>query len=184
MFAPAWSRSQLAASASLITLPPCGVDSEIWSNNTASMPAKLGEATICSKRLSTLAISASLIERSATAEGLGDASAVRALGLGTTDAVLTGVGMGVLMLRVSVAAAPGTGVASGPSSVEQPDSRAARTTPQSALAQIVAQLLGPTGVAQLTKRLGFDLADPLASDAEFTTDFLQRTLASIVQPEA
>ena len=125
----------------------------------------------------------SLIETSATADGLGEASAARALGLGTADAVRTGVGMGVLILRVNVAAAPGTGVASGPSSVEQPDSRAATSSPAMALTQVVAQLLGPTGMAQLAKCLGFDLADPLASNAEFTTDFLQRTLASVVQPE-
>jgi len=36
--------------------------------------------------------------------------------------------MGVLMLRVSVAAAPGTGVASGPSRTEQPEATAATTT--------------------------------------------------------
>src|SRR5690348_12538275 len=120
------------------------------------------------------------------ADGLGDtATAGRGLGLGTADAVRTGVGMGVLMLRVSVAAAPGTGVGSGPISAEQPPSaRPTATAPAaSALAQVIAELLGSTRMPQLAKRLGFDLTDPLPSNAEFTTDFLQRTLASVVQTE-
>ena len=124
------------------------------------------------------------------AEGLGEAAtAGRALALGTAEAVRTGVGMGVLMLRVSVAAAPGTGVGSGPISVEQPalspspTAAAPIATTATALAQVIAQLLGPTRMSQLAKRLGFDLANPLPCNAEFTTDFLQRTLASVVQPE-
>jgi hypothetical protein len=122
---------------------------------------------------------------SADGDGPGEtATARRGLGLGTTDAVRTGVGMGVLMLRVNVAAAPGTGVASGPSSVEQPPRATATNSAARTLAQVVAQLFGAARMAQLAKRLGFDLADPFSSDAELTTDFLQRTLAAVVQAEA
>ena len=122
---------------------------------------------------------------SAAGDALGDAAiATRTLGLGTTEAVRTGVGIGVLMLRVRVAAAPGTGVASGPSSVEQPVTSATRSAVAKGLAQVIAQLFGAAGMAQLAKRLGFNLADALPSDAELTTDFLQRTLASVVQSES
>ena len=117
----------------------------------------------------------------ATGAGLGEATvATRTLGLGTTDAVRTGVGIGVFTLRVSVAAAPGTGVGSGASNVEHAVAHPTSSAAATSLAKVIAQLLGPTWMAQLTKCLGFDLADPLPSNAEFTTDFLQRTLASVV----
>ena len=119
-------------------------------------------------------------------DGDGEAgTARRGLGLGPADgeAARTGVGMGVLMLRVSVAAAPGTGVASGPSSTEQPVLISRIPASPTRLAQVIAQLLGATRMPQLAKRLGFNLPDPLASNAELTTDFLQRTLASIVETE-
>lgn len=130
-------------------------------------------------------MSAWLVPGPADGDGPGEtATATRALGLATGDAVRTGVGIGVLMLRVNVAAAPGTGVASGPSNTEQPPSATATNSAPRTLAQVVAQLLGSARMTQLTKRLGFDLADPFSSDAELTTDFLQRTLASVVQAEA
>lgn len=119
----------------------------------------------------------------ATAEA---ATATRGLGLDAAegDAVLTGVGIGVLMLRVSVAAAPGTGVASGPSSVEQPAASATSSAAATDLAQVIAQFLGPTGMPQLAKRLGLDLTDALSCNAELTTDFLKRTLTTVVEPES
>src|SRR5579864_2320085 len=192
---PAWSRSQPAASELPMTLPPCGVDIDTWSSRSDSMPFMSGVDTACCKRVCTAFTSASLIDWSAAElEAAGDGSgetamARRGLGLapGTADGVLIGVGMGVLMLRVRVAAAPGTGVASGPSNAEQPalaTATKARTTTPTALAQVIAQLLGSAGMPQLAKRLGLDLTDSLPSDAEFTTDFLQRTLASIVEPKS
>jgi len=58
------------------------------------------------------------------ADALGEAAtATRGEGLaapGDAAGVRTGVGIGVRMLRVSVAAAPGTGVGSAPNRVEQP----------------------------------------------------------------
>ena len=42
------------------------------------------------------------------------------------------------------------------------------------LLEVVAQLLGAGGVAQLAQRLGLDLADPLAGHAELPPDLLQR----------
>src|SRR5438105_410250 len=95
--------------------------------------------------------------------------------------------MGVLILRVSVAAAPGTGVASGSSSVEQAAlSAAARSvsTRTACLPQVIAQLLGSARMPQFAKRFGFDLPNPFPGDAELTTDFLQRTLASVVQTKS
>ena len=152
------------------------------------MPVMSGEDTACCRRVCTALTSASLKTWSATAEGdaLGEAGTARrglGLGTGTADGVRMGVGIGVLMLRVRVAAAPGTGVGSGPSNTEQPaltTATNARATKRADLAQVIAQLLGSAGMPQLPKRFGFDLADPLSSDAELTTDFLQRTLASIV----
>ena len=104
------------------------------------------------------------------------------------------------MLRVNVAAAPGTGVASAPRSVEQlafaiaatnaispkprrimPGSIGARVD---ALAQVVPQLLGSAGVAQLAQRFGFDLADALTRDAKLAAHLFQGALAAVVQAEA
>src|SRR5918912_2447349 len=50
--------------------------------------------------------------------------------------------------------------------------------------EVVAQLARAGGVAQLAQRLGLDLADPLAGDAELAADLLQRPLAAVLQPEA
>ena len=155
------------------------------------MPGRAGVLRLCSNRLSTAAASASLSGRATTDDAApGEpASATRAgLGLaaGSADAERIGVGIGVLMLRVSVAAAPGTGVASGPSSTEQPGlppSTRTATSRLARLAKVIAQLLGPTGMSQLAERFGFDLADAFPSNSELTTDFLQRTLASVVQPK-
>src|SRR4051794_36558950 len=52
------------------------------------------------------------------------------------------------------------------------------------LFQIVSQLLGAAGVAQLAERLRLDLADALAGDPELPPDLLQRALAAVVQAEA
>src|ERR1051326_2822203 len=149
------------------------------------MPPRSGEPSICWIRLRTSATSLWLTPApTALGEAPGEAAtATRALGLGTTEAVRTGVGIGVLMLRVSVAAAPGTGVASGPSKTEQPELSARIAQANKRLAQVIAQLLGSARMPQLAKRFGFDLSDPLPRNAEFTTDFLQRTLASVVQAE-
>ena len=149
------------------------------------MPCSSGVLTVCWTRFCSALTSASL-SGSADGDAPGDTAApARGLGLapGTTEGVRTGVGMGVLILRVSVAAAPGTGVASGPNNVEQLVANSEATSPSVNLAQVIAQFLGATGVAQLAQRLGFDLTDPLSRNSELTADFLQRTLASVVQPE-
>jgi hypothetical protein len=62
--------------------------------------------------------------REATALAAGDASGVR-----------TGVGIGVRTLRVSVAAAPGTGVGSALSSVEHPAAAGVTTNANAAIAR-------------------------------------------------
>ena len=66
----------------------------------------------------------------ATGDGPGEAALATRPGLATGDAELvrSGVGMGVLMLRVSVAAAPGTGVGSALSNVEHPAAAVAATS--------------------------------------------------------
>ena len=170
-----------------MTLPPCGVDSETWSSSSVSMPDMSGEAIACRMRFWTAPTSDSLIAWAAATAPGESATATRGLGLpdGVIDAERTGVGMGVLMLRVSVAAAPGTGVASGPSRTEQEVVSADRSaaTRSAGLAQVIAQLLGSAWMPQLAKRLGLDLPDPFSSNPELTTDFLQRTLASVVQPK-
>ena len=122
------------------------------------------------------------------ADGFGETETAARAGLGlptgSGDGLRTGVGMGVLMLRVSVAAAPGTGVASGPSSAEQPTLPARATIAASSrdcLAKVIAQLLGSTGMPQLAKSFGLNLADAFPRNPELTSDFLERTLASVVQ---
>src|SRR5438132_3957086 len=89
------------------------------------MPGKSGLATACSMRRwrsATLVslIACTLAEVAVLAEA---ATATRdglALAPGTVEGVRTGVGMGVLILRVSVAAAPGTGVGSAANRLAQP----------------------------------------------------------------
>jgi hypothetical protein len=67
-------------------------------------------------------MSSSTAEVPATGDAPGDATSRAGPGLADGDApgVRSGVGMGVRTLRVSVAAAPGTGVGSALNSVEQP----------------------------------------------------------------
>src|SRR5712691_11384308 len=51
------------------------------------------------------------------------------------------------------------------------------------LLQVVAELLRARRVAQLTQRLGLDLADALARDAESLADLFERPLVAVDQPE-
>ena len=91
--------------------------------------------------------------------------------------------MGVRMLRVSVAAAPGTGVGSALSSVAQPAANvaAATTSTTSAvrahtpgsledLPQVIPQLLGAARMPQFAQSLGLDLANPFSGNAKFATN--------------
>jgi hypothetical protein len=93
-------------------------------------------------RVCSAATSDSLMPWAAAVELGEPAAPTRGLGLpdGVIEAARTGVGMGVLMLRVSVAAAPGTGVASGPSRTEQAvvSAESSAATRSACLAQVIA----------------------------------------------
>src|SRR4029079_1064727 len=51
------------------------------------------------------------------------------------------------------------------------------------LLQVVAQLLGATGVAELGQRLGLDLADPLSRDAELLAPLCEGSRMTVDQAE-
>src|ERR1700716_2818268 len=102
--------------------------------------------------------------------------------------------MGVRILRVRVAAAPGTGVGSALSSVEQLAATvaAAATSTTSAvrvrtpgsledLPQVIPQLLGAARMPQFSQSLGFDLPNPFAGHPELATNLFQRALATVVE---
>ena len=55
---------------------------------------------------------------------------------------------------------------------------------RSVAVEVVAQLLAAVGVAELGQRLGLDLADALAGDAELPPDLLERAGLAVVEPEA
>src|SRR3954454_20049753 len=52
------------------------------------------------------------------------------------------------------------------------------------LLEVVAELLRPRGVAQLRERLGLDLADPLAGEAELLADLVERARLAVGETEA
>src|SRR5438105_12425480 len=52
------------------------------------------------------------------------------------------------------------------------------------LAQVVAKLLRATRMPQFSQCLGLDLADPFSGDPELAPYLFQRSLTSVVEPEA
>src|SRR5688500_18522749 len=52
------------------------------------------------------------------------------------------------------------------------------------LLQVVLELLGAAGVAELAQGFRLDLADALAGDAELVADLFEGTLAAVVEAEA
>ena len=69
-----------------------------------------------------------------------------------------------------------------PGAARRPDGRP-RRAPLLAV-EVVAELLAAVGVAQLGQRLGLDLADPLAGDAELLAHLLERAGLAVVEAEA